>query len=460
VSAPTVVILAAGEGTRMRSATTKVLHPLCGQPLIAWPVAAARAAGAGRIVVVDGPRRRLEGHLPDGVEVAIQEAPKGTGDAVKSAASHIRPDEVVVILMGDVPLITAEAIEGLVAAHDECGAQGTMVTMELADPRGYGRVVRGADGNVERVAETKSPGDATEAELAIREVNTGIYAFTGGPLLEALEHLQSDNAQGELYLPDVLPALREAGHHVHGHPVDDPDITLGINDRADLADVRAIAQRRIADEHLRAGVTIVDPAHTVIDVGVTIGQDTTVEPGSALKGETTVGANATVGPHTTLIDTQIGDGATVVHSYLTGARVDAGAAVGPFAYLRPGAHLHENAKAGTFVEIKNSEVGPGAKVPHLSYVGDADIGENSNLGAGTITANYDGREKHRTTIGKGVRIGVDTSLVAPVTIGDGAYTAAGSPITEDVPPGALGVARERQTNVEGFAERKEERGER
>ena len=455
-----MVILAAGEGTRMRSATPKVLHPLCGRPLIAWPVAAARKAGAGRVVVVDGPQRRLEGNLPEGVEVAIQEEPNGTGDALRSARGQIGPGETVAVLMGDVPLITAEVIAGLVAAHEETGAAATMVTMELADPAGYGRVVRSSDGSIERVVETKTEGDASETELAIREVNTGIFAFASDPLLEALDGLEADNAQGEIYLPDVLPALRAAGHAVEGHPVTDPDLTLGINDRADLAAVRTIAQRRIATEHMKAGVTITDPASTVIDAGVEIGRDTVIEPGSALKGTTRVGQNATVGPHTTLIDTEIGDGASVVHSYCTQARIDAGAAAGPFAYLRPGAHLHEKAKAGTFVEIKNSEIGPGAKVPHLSYVGDADVGEGSNLGAGTITANYDGVQKHRTTIGKGVRIGVDTALVAPVEVGDGAYTAAGSPITEDVPPGALGVARERQTNVEGYAERAQERRER
>ena len=455
-----MVILAAGEGTRMRSATPKVLHPLCGQPLIAWPVAAAREAGAGKVVVVDGPARRLDGRLPDGVEIAIQEEPNGTGDALLSAAGHIGAEDTVVVLMGDVPLITADAIAGLVSAHEQARAAATMATMELSDPTGYGRVVRGADGSVERVVETKSPGDASEEELAIREVNTGIFAFAGGPLLEALEALAPDNAQGELYLPDVLPALRRGGHDVAVHAVVGEELLLGINDRADLAAVRVIAQRRIAVAHMRTGVTIVDPASTVIDLGVEIGRDTVIEPGTALRGATSVGGDAVIGPHATLIDTQVGDGARVVHSYAVEARVGEGASVGPFAYLRPGAHLHEKAKAGTFVEIKNSEIGAGAKVPHLSYIGDADVGEGSNIGAGSITANYDGRDKHRTTIGKDVRISVDTALVAPVTIGDGAYTAAGSPITEDVPPGALGVARARQTNVEGYAERKEGRSER
>jgi bifunctional UDP-N-acetylglucosamine pyrophosphorylase / glucosamine-1-phosphate N-acetyltransferase len=457
VSDPTVLILAAGEGTRMRSVVPKVLHPLCGRPLIAWPVAAARDAGAARIVVIDGAQRRLADQLPEGVELAVQEQPLGTGDAVRAAREHIEPQATVVVLMGDVPLITAEVVGDLVQTHEQAGAAATMMTMELADPAGYGRVVRGPDGSVERVVETKTPGDASEAELAIREVNTGIYAFTGEPLLDALEQLTPQNVQGELYLPDVLPILRGSGREIAAHPVDDPDLTLGVNDKADLAAVRKLAQERIAREHMLAGVTIVDPATTIIDVDVAIGRDAVIEPGSALKGTTTVGAEAAVGPHSTLTDTSVGERAAVVHSFVVGARIDDGATVGPFAYLRPGAHLHEGAKAGTFVELKNAEVHAGAKVPHLSYLGDAEVGEGSNVGAGSITANYDGLAKHRTTIGKDVRLGVDTALVAPVTVGDGAYTAAGSAITEDVPPGALGVARERQRNVDGYSERIAER---
>ena len=455
VSAPTVVIIAAGEGTRMRSATPKVLHPLCGRPLILWPVLAAQAAGAGRVVVVDNPKRRLQGVLPDGVELAVQERPLGTGDAVKAAAAHIDRDAPVVILSGDVPLITAPAIEGLVAAHETAGAVATMATMELEDPSGYGRVVRNPDGHVDRVVETKVAGDATEAELRIREVNTGIYAFAGAALVDALGQIEPANAQGEYYLPDALPIMRAGGGTVAAHLIEDPTLTLGINDREDLAEVRALAQARIHAAHARGGVTIVDPASTLIDADVRIGADTTVEPSSFLRGATTIGERCTIGPLTTIIDSEVGDEVAIPHSYLTGARVGSGASVGPFAYLRPDAALEERAKAGTFVEIKNSTVGAGAKVPHLSYIGDADIGEGSNLGAGTITANYDGVDKHRTRIGRGVRGGVDTAFVAPVEVGDGAVTAAGSVITEDVPPGALGVARQRQRNIEGYAERKE-----
>ena len=454
---PTVVILAAGEGTRMRSSTPKVLHELCGLPLVAWSILAARSAGAGRIVVVDGPRRALDGHLPEGVEIAVQAEPNGTGDALKAAVAHLDADAPVVVINGDVPLITSAAIAELVRAHEAGGGAATMITMQLDDPTGYGRVVRDADGNVVRVVETKHPGDATAAELELDEVNTGIFCFDCAPLLVALEHLRADNAQGEHYLPDVLPALTGAGHTIGAQLVDDHSLTLGVNDRADLALVREHAQRRIHAAHMRAGVTIVDPGSTLIDATVTIGRDTRIEPGTSIRGASTVGEAATLGPHTTVIDCAIGDGAKVLHSYLVSARVDDRASVGPFAYLRPDAHLHEDAKVGTFVEVKNSKIGAGAKVPHLSYIGDADIGEGANIGAGTITANYDGRSKHRTTIGANVRISVDTRFVAPVTVGDGAYTAAGSVITDDVPPGALGVARERQRNIEGYADRSPEK---
>jgi bifunctional UDP-N-acetylglucosamine pyrophosphorylase / glucosamine-1-phosphate N-acetyltransferase len=456
--APTVVILAAGEGTRMRSALPKVLHPICGRPLILWPVLAAREAGAERVIVVDNPKRLLAEHLPDGTETAIQAQPLGTGDAVAAAAARIDPDAPVVVINGDMPLITGEAIAAAVAAHDAAGAAATLSSMELDDPSGYGRVIRDGDGAVERVAETKTRGDATAEELAIREVNAGLYVFDAGALVAALNSLSGDNAQGELYLPDVVPALTAAGKTVRTHPLADSDVALGVNDRVDLARVTRIAQERIHRAHQLAGVTIVDPGSTLIDATVVIGEDTTIEPSTFLRGRTRIGARCSVGPLSTLIDSVLGDAVTVRHSYLDGATAADGVAIGPFAYLRPKALLQENAKAGTFVEIKNSTVGPGSKVPHLSYVGDADIGEETNIGAGTITANYDGRDKHRTTIGSRVRVSVDTSFVAPVSIGDDAYTAAGSVITDDVPPGALGVARQRQKNIEGYAERRREKG--
>jgi bifunctional UDP-N-acetylglucosamine pyrophosphorylase/glucosamine-1-phosphate N-acetyltransferase len=450
----TVVVLAAGQGTRMRSRLPKMLHDICGRPLVGWPIAAAREAGATAIVVVGGPDNSLDGHLPDDVTTVVQPVPDGTGGAVRAALPAIEPGATVVVAPGDAPLITSDTIAALVDAHARHGAAATMATMILADPTGYGRVVRDAGGNVERVAETKAAGDASDAELAIDEVNSSIFAFDGDALRDAVGELSSDNAQGELYLPDVLPALRREGRTVAAHVLDDPAIALGINDRVQLAEVRAIAQRRIHDAHGRAGVTIVDPGSTLIEVGVTIGQDTTIEPSSFLRGRTSIGAGCSVGPLTTLIDVTLRDDVKVPHSYLVSCEVRDGATVGPFAYLRPGTILRERSKAGTFVEIKNSDVGAGSKVPHLSYIGDADIGEETNLGAATITANYDGVNKHRTTIGDRVHTGVDTTLVAPVTVDDDAFTGANSAITKNVPAGALGIARERQVNHEGYAARK------
>jgi bifunctional UDP-N-acetylglucosamine pyrophosphorylase / glucosamine-1-phosphate N-acetyltransferase len=449
---PTVLILAAGQGTRMRSTTPKVLHELCGIPMVLWPVRAALSAGAGRVVVVDSPARALQDVLPAGVHLAVQPQSDGTGGAVRAASDHILSDAAVVVLSGDVPLVTSEAIAALLDAHARSGASATMATAILDDPSGYGRVVRDPSGSVSRVVETKKPGDASPSELEIREVNSGIYVFTGSALLGALPRLTSDNAQGELYLPQALDLLRADGAVVAAHVVGDERLMLGVNDRVALARVRSLAQRSICERHMRAGVTIVDPSAVQIDVDVQIGQDTVVEPGSALKGSTVVGAAAIVGPHTTAIDSHIGDRSCARVSWLSQTVLDAGVSVGPFAYLRPGARLREGSKVGTFVEIKNSDIGAGAKIPHLSYIGDADVGEHTNLGASTITANYDGRAKHRTTIGQRVRGGVHTSFVAPVDVGDDALTAAGSVVTEDVPPGAMAVARARQRNIEGYAE--------
>ena len=440
----------------MRSALPKVLHPICGRPMLLWPLLAARAAGAERVIVVDNPKRLLADHLPDGVETAIQENPRGTGDAVAAAAGLLDAGAPVLVVNGDMPLITGEAIADLVAAHEEAQAGATLATMELDEPAGYGRIVRDAHGGVERVVETKADGDATPEERAIREVNAGLYLFDGATLVAALAELEADNAQGELYLPDVLPLLLAAGRTVQAFPLADPDLALGVNDRVDLATVTRLAQQRIHRAHQRAGVTIVDPASTLIEADVAIGPDTTVEPSTFLRGSTRIGSGCHVGPLTTIVDAELADGVTVRHAYVDGATALDGATVGPFAYLRPRAVLREGAKAGTFVEVKNATVGPGAKVPHLSYIGDADIGEGTNIGAGTITANYDGRAKHRTTIGARVRVSVDTAFVAPVTVGDDAYTAAGSVITNDIPAGALGVARQRQRNIEGYAERKRE----
>ena len=446
--------MAAGQGTRMRSALPKVLHEVCGRPMIAWPVLAAQEAGAGRICVIVSPGGDLDSVLPEGTETVVQAKADGTGGALRAASGIVRESETVLVLSGDTPLLDAEAISGLLAAHREADADATMMTTELDDPASFGRVIRAADGQVERIVEAKKPGDATPEELQVKEVNAGTYAFAGGPLAEALEGLSNDNAQGEYYLPDVLPLIRKAGGRVIAHLVGDPAVNLGVNDRADLARVSDEARRRIMLGHMRAGVTIEDPEATWIDADVELAEDVTILPGTSLRGRSAVGSGSTIGPMSTLIDSRVGERSTVIHSYLTKCEVADEASVGPFTYLRPDARIGEGAKAGSFVEIKNSEIGKGAKVPHLSYIGDAEVGEGTNLGASTVTANYDGRHKNRTKIGKNVHTGVDTTFVAPVEVGDEAYTGAGSVITDDVPPGALGISRPEQKNVEDYSAKK------
>ncbi len=438
----------------MRSSTPKMLHPVCGRPMVAWPILAAREAGAGRVAAIVSPGRDISAGLPAGVETVEQPQPDGTGGAIRAALALIEAADTVLVLSGDVPLISTDTIASLLAAHQASGAVATMLTIELDDPGAYGRVVRTGDGSVEKVVEAKAAGDADAAQLAIREINAGTYAFDAAPLAAALAGLSNDNAQGEYYLPDVFPALRAAGLSVAAHLADDLAVTMGVNNRVDLAAVEAEARRRLLEAHMLAGVTVVDPTSTWVDAGVEIGKDARIEPGTSLLGATKVGARAAVGPHTSVIDCEIGTEAAVVRSHVEGSKIGDGAAVGPFAYLRPGTVMEAGSKAGASVEIKNSHIGKGAKVPHLSYVGDADIGAGSNLGAGTITANYDGFTKNRTTVGRDVRIGVDTMLIAPVEVGDSAYTGAGAVIKDDVPEGALAVSENAQRNIDGYAAEK------
>jgi len=438
----------------MRSSTPKMLHPVCGRPMVAWPIVAAREAGAGRVAAIVSPGRDLSAGLPADVETVEQPTADGTGGAIRAALPLIEESETVLILSGDVPLISAAVIEGFLDAHASTEAAATMLTIELDDPAAYGRVVRDSSGAVERVVEAKAHGDAEAWQLEIREINAGTYAFDAAPLAAALQSLSNDNAQGEYYLPDVFPALRGAGHSVFAHKATDLAVTMGVNNRVDLAAVEAEGRRRLLEAHMLAGVTFVDPASTWVDAAVEIAADARIEPGTTLKGETQIAEGAVVGPLSTLIDCSVGAGSQVLHSYLVECEVRADCSVGPFAFLRPGALLEDGAKAGTFVEIKNSQVGEGTKVPHLSYVGDAEIGPGSNLGAGTITANYDGFSKNRTVIGRDVRIGVDTMLIAPVEVGDAAYTGAGAVIKDDVPDGALAVSENAQRNIDGYAARK------
>ena len=453
----TALIMAAGQGTRMKSSLPKVMHPVCGRPMIAWPVIAASAAGISRIAVIISPGSDLGDTLPDGVETVVQAQADGTGGAVRAALEVVRESEQVLVLSGDVPLVSTEVISSLLEDHRGSGAAATVMTAVLDDPGAYGRVVRDQAGDIEKIVEVKAAGDATAEQIEIREINSGIYCFRGFDLAEALGEIANDNAQGEYYLPDVVPVLRRAGLTVAAHIADDPAVNLGVNNRADLATVEAEARIRILRTHMMNGVTIVDPGSTWIDADVTVGPDTRIEPGTSLRGATEIGSGALVGPHSTITDCGIGDRSQVVHSMLTLCEVLEDCLIGPFSYLRPGARLEDGAKAGAFVEVKNSTLGPGAKVPHLSYVGDAEIGAGANLGAGTITANYDGTRKHRTVVGPGARIGVDTMLVAPVDVGEGAYTGAGAVIREDVPARALAVSRGDQKNIYEYAEKRRAR---
>jgi bifunctional UDP-N-acetylglucosamine pyrophosphorylase / glucosamine-1-phosphate N-acetyltransferase len=449
----TVLIMAAGKGTRMHSETPKVLHRVCGKPLVEWVIDTAHAAGAGRVVCVVRPGDGVAEGLPDDVEVAEQHEGEGTGAAVLAARDLVEAGPVVV-LSGDQPLITPEELGALVQAHVVQGAGATLLTTDGLDPTGYGRIVRDSEGDFERIVETKYTEGVPLEELAIREVNLGTYVFEAPNLFEALDEV-GDEA-GERYLTGVFPLFQAQGQPIVTHLTHDANIALGVNDRADLMAAEELRQRRILELHARAGVTFLAPASTRVEAQVTIEADTTIGPGVSLLGDTAVGAGCYIGPHSTLIDCRVGGEAKVVQTYAVQAEIGQAAIVGPFAYLRPGSVLGRGAKVGTFVEIKNSHIGDGAKVPHLSYIGDADVGEGANLGASTITANYDGRRKHRTKIGKRAKTSIHTSLVAPVDVGDRAYTGAGSVINEDVPEGALGIARPKQKNVEGYADRVEE----
>lgn len=435
----------------MRSELPKVLHPVCGRPMLHWVVAAAREAGAGEVVCVVRPGSGVEAALPEGAVAAPQTEGEGTGSAVLAARAQLESAGTALILSGDHPLVSAELVSELLSTHEREGAAATLLTTEELDPAGYGRIVRAADGSVERIVETKHPDGVPPEELEIREINIGAYAFDARALLAALDEVGETG--GERYLTGVFPLMRGRGLRIAAHATRDVTSAMGVNDRADLAGVERIAQERLVRQHAANGVTFTAPGTVSIDVGVEIGEDATIDAGVVLRGATRIGAGAVVGPNTTVIDSSVGERARLLHSHLDRAEVHAEASIGPFAYLRPGAVIEEGAKVGTFVEIKNSRIGRGAKVPHLSYLGDAEVGENSNIAAANITANYDGFEKHRTTIGKDVKTGVDTTFVAPVDVGDGAYTGAGSVITEDVPPGSLGMARARQENVDGYAER-------
>ena len=456
-----VLVLAAGAGTRMRSDTPKVLHTLGGRSMLAHALHSVAKAAPGHLVVLLGHDRdrvepavaELADQLGRPIQIAVQEEQLGTGHAVRCALTAL-PDDytgVVVVTYGDVPLLDADTLAGLIAAHTAESAAVTVLTTTLPDPTGYGRVVRTPDGQVMAIVEQA---DAGPSELAIQEINAGVYAFDAAALRSALDRLQPHNAQQELYLTDVIAIVRSDGLVVRAKHVDDSTLVAGVNDRVQLAELGAELNRRIVAAHQRAGVTIVDPATTWIDVDVTIGRDTVVQPGTQLLGTTQIGERCVIGPDTTLADVTVGDAASVVRTHGGQSSIGDGAVVGPFAYLRPGTALGADGKLGAFVETKNATIGTGTKVPHLTYVGDADIGEHSNIGASSVFVNYDGENKSRTTIGSHVRTGSDTMFVAPVTVGDGAYTGAGTVVREDVPPGALAISSGPQRNIEGWVAKK------
>jgi bifunctional UDP-N-acetylglucosamine pyrophosphorylase/glucosamine-1-phosphate N-acetyltransferase len=451
-----VVVLAAGQGTRMKSSTAKVLHGLCGRPMLGHVLAAVDGVNPEQTLVVVGHDRdqvtaALAEQAPSAVPV-VQEPQNGTGQAVRLALEATQTTEgAVVVVPGDAPLLTTQTLERLLARHLEAVAAATLLTATMPDATGYGRIVRDADGHVTAIVEEK---DADDRIRQIDEVATSVYVFDAAKLRANLGRLTTENAQGEEYLTDVIGLLVTDGDVVASVTAVDYRETLGVNDRVQLATARRLMRDRIVEHWMREGVTITDPQTTWMGVDVRLEPDVTVHQNTQLHGRTTIRRGAVVGPDCTLTNTTVGEDATVVKSHCDGAEIGPGATVGPYTYLRPGTRLGARTKAGAYVEMKAAQVGDDSKVPHLSYVGDALIGERTNIGAATVFVNYDGVEKHETTIGDDVRIGSDTMLVAPVTVHDGAYTAAGSVITDDVPPGAIGVARERQRNIEGWVERR------
>lgn len=454
------IILAAGEGTRMRSRTPKVLHRLAGRSLVEHAVRAAAGLGPVRMAVVVGHGRdavtehltEVEKSIDATVTVAVQEEQHGTGHAVRCALEVLGDlAGTVIVTYGDVPLLDTATLSALLTEHASTGNAVTVLTSDVPDPHGYGRIVRDADGAVTAIVEQK---DATPDQAAITEINSGVYAFDAAVLTDALTRLSTDNAQGEQYLTDVLAIARGDGHRVGSWVCADQWLVEGVNDRTQLATLGAELNRRLAEHWMLAGVTMVDPASVWLDAGVELARDVLLEPNVQLRGHTTVGEGATIGPDTTLADVRIGASAKVIRTHGSDSTIGDGASVGPFAYLRPGTVLHDKSKVGTFVEVKNSEIGQGTKVPHLSYVGDATIGEHTNIGAASVFVNYDGVTKRRTVVGSHARTGSDNMFIAPVTVGDGAYSGAGAVLREDVPPGALAVSAGAQRNIEGWVLRK------
>jgi bifunctional UDP-N-acetylglucosamine pyrophosphorylase/glucosamine-1-phosphate N-acetyltransferase len=445
------IILAAGQGTRMKSKLYKVLHPVCGKPMVQHVVDQISKLEVAKIVTITGyGAETVKNVLGNQCEYVLQEEQLGTGHAVMQAESLLSGKKgVTLVVCGDTPLIKAETMEAMLKYHEENKASVTVLTAVASDPTGYGRIVRNETGLVERIVEHK---DATEEERLIAEINTGTYCFDNTALFEALNHVTNDNVQGEYYLPDVIEILKNQNKIVSAYKTADFDETLGVNDRVALSQAEEIMKRRINEQHMRNGVTIIDPMNTYIGAEVEIGQDSVILPGTMLTGKTIIGADSQIGPNTEIKDCQIGDSSVIKQSVAHDSQIGSNVKIGPFAHIRPSSHLHNDVKVGNFVEIKKAVFGEGSKASHLSYIGDAEVGKNVNIGCGSITVNYDGKNKFLTKIEDNVFIGCNSNLVAPVTVGKGAYVAAGSTITEDVPGEALALARSRQINKENYVE--------
>lgn len=443
----TSIILAAGMGTRMKSKMPKVIHKVCGKELVGWVIDASTKAGADEVVAVIGHKSELvRPVIGERARIAIQSEQLGTGHAVMQAAEYIK-DGCVVILAGDTPLIRSETIKAAVDYHNAEGNSATVITAEMDDATGYGRIVRGKDGSVLKIVEQK---DATEDEKRIKEINSGMYVFDGAALRAALGRLTPNNAQGEYYLTDTLEILRADGMKIGGYTIADNDEIRGINNRIQLNEAETVMQNRINRYHMTNGVTIINPSSVFIGAEVEIGADTVIASNVTLSGSTKIGADCVIEMGTKIEDSVLEDNVKVTSSVILKSSIGAGTSVGPFAYVRPGCEVGKNVKVGDFVEIKNDTIGDGTKISHLTYLGDSDIGKNVNFGCGTVTCNYDGKDKFRSRIGDDVFVGCNTNFVSPVDVGNGSYIAAGSTITEDVPEGGLAIARSRQTNKTGW----------
>ncbi|WML29484.1 bifunctional UDP-N-acetylglucosamine diphosphorylase/glucosamine-1-phosphate N-acetyltransferase GlmU [Neobacillus sp. OS1-32] len=446
------VILAAGQGTRMKSKLYKVLHPVCGKPMVQHVVDQVQMLNIEEMVTIIGHgAEQVKAQLGETSSYALQEVQLGTAHAVMQAGSRLAGKEgVTIVVCGDTPLMKAETMEALFKHHEDTNAKATILTARIADPTGYGRIVRNDHGLVEKIVEHK---DATEAERTINEINTGTYCFDNITLFDALKHVSNDNVQGEYYLPDVIEILKNQGEVVSAYQTNDLNETLGVNDRVALAEAERIMRSRINEQHMRNGVTIINPANTYIEADVTIGQDTVIYPGTMLKGKTLIGEDCQIGPYSEIESCQIGDHTVVRQSAAFCSSIGSRVNIGPFAHIRPDSNIYDDVKIGNFVEIKKSVFGQGSKASHLSYIGDAEVGSGVNIGCGSITVNYDGKNKYLTKIEDDVFIGCNSNLVAPVTIGKGAYVAAGSTITKNVPGNALSIARARQENKENYVDK-------